>query len=107
MACSTNRDGSFRSDCPSGEPAACGQAAESDRDDTRAGGPDTVIDLLLSEQQRISTIYFMMSEENVRLQLRQPWIKISTDGAASIRRPNDAGASAAYGTYTRVRQART
>jgi N-acyl-D-aspartate/D-glutamate deacylase len=65
--------------------------------------PDAVIDLLLSEQQRISTIYFMMSEDNVRLQLRQPWIKISTDaggidplGLTTPVHPR------AYGTYPRV-----
>ena len=37
------------------------------------------MDLILSERQRVDTIYFMMSEENVKLQLRQPWIKIGTD----------------------------
>ncbi len=40
---------------------------------------DTAIDLLLSEEQRIFTVYFMMDEENVKLQLKQPWMKISTD----------------------------
>lgn len=65
--------------------------------------PDTVRYLLLSELQRISTIYFMMSEENVRLQLQQPWNKVSTD-AGGI---DPAGATnpvhpRAYGTYTRV-----
>jgi N-acyl-D-amino-acid deacylase len=40
---------------------------------------DTVFDLFVSEEQRISTIYFMMQEENLELKLQQPWIKISTD----------------------------
>ena len=40
---------------------------------------DAAMDLLLAEEQRISTIYFKMSEENIKLQLRQPWIKIATD----------------------------
>lgn len=64
---------------------------------------DTVRYLLLSEQQRISTIYFMMSEENLALQLRQPWIKISSDapgidpeGQTLPVHPR------AYGTFTRV-----
>ena len=35
---------------------------------------DATLDLLAAEGQRIATIYFMMSEENLRLQLRQPWI---------------------------------
>ena len=40
---------------------------------------DAVIDLLLSEGQRIGTIYFMMDEANVRRQLLLPWITIGTD----------------------------
>lgn len=37
------------------------------------------MDLLISEGQRISTIYFMMEEENVKLQLKQPWVMVGTD----------------------------
>ncbi|HEV7215417.1 MAG TPA: amidohydrolase family protein [Chloroflexota bacterium] len=40
---------------------------------------ETVFDLLLAERQRIATIYFSMQEDNLPLQLRQPWIKVSTD----------------------------
>jgi len=42
---------------------------------------ETVMNLLLSEHRDIGTIYFLMSEDNVRLQLKQPWIKIGTDAA--------------------------
>ncbi|RMF93491.1 MAG: D-aminoacylase [Nitrospinota bacterium] len=66
---------------------------------------DTVFDLLLSEEQRISTIYFSMSEENVRLQLQQPWIKISTDaGGFDPVWGQEMGPvhPRAYGTYPRV-----
>ncbi len=42
---------------------------------------DAAMDLILSEHTRVETIYFMMSEENVKLQLRQPWMKIGTDAA--------------------------
>lgn len=65
--------------------------------------PDTVIDLLLSERQRISTIYFMMSEENLRLQLQQPWVTISTDAGGIDPATQTAPVHPrAYGTYTRV-----
>ena len=37
------------------------------------------MDLIVSEHKSIGTVYFMMSEENIRLQLRQPWIKFGTD----------------------------
>ncbi|HET8842814.1 MAG TPA: amidohydrolase family protein, partial [Ktedonobacteraceae bacterium] len=66
---------------------------------------DSVIDLLLSEQQRIFTIYFSMDEENVALGLRQPWVKISTDaGGLDPLRDKAEGPThpRAYGTYPRV-----
>ena len=66
---------------------------------------DAIMDLLLAEKQRISTIYFGMSEENIELQLQQPWIKISTDAGGLD--PEWAAANGpthprAYGTYPRV-----
>jgi len=65
--------------------------------------PDTVRALLLSERQRISTIFFMMSEENVRRQLTQPWIKISSDaGGIDPEGQTNPTHPRAYGTYTRV-----
>lgn len=66
---------------------------------------DSVIDLLLSERQRIFTIYFCMDETNVSLGLRQPWVKISTDaGGLDPTRARDEGPThpRAYGTYPRV-----
>jgi N-acyl-D-amino-acid deacylase len=66
---------------------------------------DAVIDLLLSEEQRISTIFFTMDEENLKLKLAQPWIKISTDaGGFDPAWARDLGPyhPRAYGTYPRV-----
>jgi N-acyl-D-amino-acid deacylase len=65
--------------------------------------PDAAIDLILEERQWISTLFVIMSEENLKLQLRQPWIKISTDASGM----DPAGQEnpvhpRAYGTYTRV-----
>ena len=66
---------------------------------------DAALDLLAAEQQRTSTIYFMMDEDNLQLQLQQPWITISTDAGgldpawAAERGPYH---PRAYGTYTRV-----
>jgi dihydroorotase/N-acyl-D-amino-acid deacylase len=66
---------------------------------------ETAADLLVAEEQRIGTVYFMMSEDNLKLQLQQPWIKISTDAggvdpewAASMGPTHPRS----YGTYTRV-----
>ena len=66
---------------------------------------DTMMDLLVAEQQRIGTIYFTMSEENLVRQLRQPWIKISTDaGGLDPDWAAEAGPvhPRSYGTYPRV-----
>jgi N-acyl-D-aspartate/D-glutamate deacylase len=66
---------------------------------------ETVLDLLVAEGQSISTIYFSMSEENIKLQLRQPWVKVSTDAGgidpawAKGRGPVH---PRAYGTFPRV-----
>ncbi len=64
---------------------------------------DTAFDLVLSERQRVGTIYFLMDESNVRLQLQQPWIKIGTDAggedpstAEGLTHPR------AYGTFARI-----
>ncbi|RIK43857.1 MAG: dihydroorotase, partial [Chloroflexi bacterium] len=65
---------------------------------------DTMVDLVTAEEGWIFAIYFFADEANLPLQLRQPWIKISTD-AGGID-PEQAGGSfthpRAYGTYTRV-----
>ncbi len=67
--------------------------------------PDAAIDLLLSEQRDIGTIFFLMSEDNVALQLRQPWIKIGTDAGGydpdSVRARGPVHPRS-YGTYPRI-----
>lgn len=66
---------------------------------------DTVCDLVLSERQSISTIYFSMLEDNLRLQLQQPWIKISTDAGGydpAWGKPFGPVHPRGYGTYPRV-----
>jgi N-acyl-D-amino-acid deacylase len=66
---------------------------------------DATLDLLASEGHRISTIYFTMSEDNVRLQLEQDWIKIATDaGGHNPDRAEEIGPvhPRSYGTYPRV-----
>jgi N-acyl-D-amino-acid deacylase len=64
---------------------------------------DTAFDLVLSERQRVGTIYFMMDEANVRLQLQQPWIKFGTDaGGADPATARGLTHPRAYGTFTRI-----
>jgi N-acyl-D-aspartate/D-glutamate deacylase len=64
---------------------------------------DTILNLLAAEGQRIFTVYFGMSEENLALQMRQPWIKFSTDaGALDPATAGELTHPRAYGTYPRV-----
>src|SRR5438105_1924907 len=66
---------------------------------------DALIELLLSERQRIFTIYFGMDEANIALGLQQPWVKISTDaGGVDPTWAKDLGPThpREYGTYPRV-----
>jgi N-acyl-D-aspartate/D-glutamate deacylase len=66
--------------------------------------PDALIDLTLEEKARLGAMFFLMSEDNVELQLRQPWIKFGTDAGAAD--PADTHGSEthprAYGTFPRI-----
>ncbi len=43
---------------------------------------DTIIDLVIEDGSRVETVYFLMSEENIRKQIRQPWVMFGSDAAA-------------------------
>lgn len=64
---------------------------------------DAAIELIVTEEDRVPTVYFLMSDENVRKQMRQPWIKFGTD--AGGMHPDSAEGLThprAYGTYPRI-----
>ena len=42
----------------------------------------TIMDLILEDRSRVGTIYFLMSEENVREELTKPWISFGSDEAS-------------------------
>lgn len=63
---------------------------------------DAAMDLVLSERQRVGTVYFMMSEENVRRQLQLPWVKIGTDAGGPNPETKTLVHPRSYGTYTRI-----
>ncbi len=61
------------------------------------------LDLLVSERQRIATVFFSMTEENVKRQLQEPWIKISTDaGGINPEGQTSPVHPRGYGSYPRV-----
>ena len=64
---------------------------------------EAAFDLVLSERQRVGTIYYLMDEENVRLNLQQPWIKFGTDaGGANPETATSLVHPRAYGTFPRI-----
>lgn len=66
---------------------------------------DTAIELLIAEEQNVFCFFHMMTEPNLALQLKQPWIKISTDaGGIDPERWTLPGLNhpRGFGTYTRV-----
>lgn len=65
---------------------------------------DAAIDLVIEDHTRIGTAYFLMSEENVKLGLSQPWVNIDSDAEAPapegpflLSNPHPR----AYGTFAR------
>jgi len=43
---------------------------------------DTAMDLVAEDESRVGTVYFMMSEENVKKELTKPWISFGSDEAS-------------------------
>ena len=43
---------------------------------------ETIMDLILEDRSRVDAIYFQMSEENIKKQIRQPWVSFGSDGAS-------------------------
>lgn len=66
---------------------------------------EMIMDLLLEDRSRVGTIYFLMSEDNIRKQIRQPWVSFGSD-AASIATEGVFLRSAAhprtYGNFARL-----
>jgi len=66
---------------------------------------ETIMDLVLEDRSRIGTIYFLMSEENVKKEIRQPWVSFGSD-AASIAPEGvflkSAAHPRAYGNFARL-----
>ena len=46
----------------------------------RAKSPqETAMDLVIEDDSRVGTIYFLMSEENIRKQIKLPWVSFGSD----------------------------
>ena len=66
---------------------------------------ETVIDLVIQDGSSVSTVYFLMSEENIRRQIALPWVSFGSDGRSMA--PNDPFTRSsthprAYGNFSRL-----
>jgi N-acyl-D-amino-acid deacylase len=64
-----------------------------------------VFDLLIEERGSISCVYFIMSEDDLTLALKQPWVAIGSDGSAlATEGPLRSGVPhpRSFGTFPRV-----
>lgn len=43
---------------------------------------DTVMNLVLEDGSRVGTVYFMMSEENIKRQIKLPWVSFGSDAGS-------------------------
>ncbi len=43
---------------------------------------ECAMDLVIQDESRVGTVYFLMSEENVRKQIALPWVSFGSDGGA-------------------------
>ena len=66
---------------------------------------ETAMDLVIEDGSRVNTVYFLMSEENVRKQIKLPWVSFDSDapslapeGAFLKSNPHPR----AYGTFARL-----
>ena len=49
----------------------------------RKSPEETAIDLVIEDNSRVSTIYFLMSEDNVKKQIGLPWVSFCSDAGSS------------------------
>ena len=64
---------------------------------------ETAMDLISEEDNRVGGVYFMMTEDNVKLQLRQPWIKFGTDAEGNDpEKATDLTHPRSYGNFPRL-----
>lgn len=66
---------------------------------------ETAMDLIAEDESRIDTIYFLMSEENVKKEIAKPWVSFGSDEASQAPEGNFMKSNChprAYGCFARV-----
>ena len=66
---------------------------------------DTIMNLVLEDRSRVGTVYFMMSEDNLRKQIVLPWVSFGSDAssmAPALPFTKSSAHPRAYGNFSRV-----
>jgi N-acyl-D-amino-acid deacylase len=66
---------------------------------------DTIMDLVVEDGSRVETVYFLMSEDNVRKKVALPWVSFGSDAAAMAPEGlflNENPHPRTYGTFARL-----
>jgi N-acyl-D-amino-acid deacylase len=66
---------------------------------------ETAMDLISEDESRIDSIYFLMSEENVKKEIAKPWVSFGSDEASQAPEGNFIKSNChprAYGNFARV-----
>ncbi len=66
---------------------------------------ETIMNLILEDRSRVGTVYFMMSEENIRKQIALPWVAFGSDASSMAPEPPFTKSSThprAYGNFARL-----
>ncbi|HXW05616.1 MAG TPA: D-aminoacylase [Vicinamibacterales bacterium] len=66
---------------------------------------ETIMNLVLEDRSRVGTVYFMMSEDNLRKQIRLPWVSFGSDAASmapELPFTRSATHPRAYGNFARL-----
>jgi len=66
---------------------------------------DTIMNLVLEDHSRVGTVYFMISEDNIRKQIKLPWVSFGSDaGSMAPELPFTKSSThpRAYGNFARL-----
>ena len=66
---------------------------------------DSLMDLVIADRDNVQAVYFLMSEDDVRLAMQQPWVSVGTDfGAIATTGPLSESKAhpRAYGSFARI-----
>ena len=44
--------------------------------------PEVILDLVVQDNSRVNAVYFLMTEENIKKQIAQPWVSFGSDEAS-------------------------